>query len=304
MNTIMPKKLKKGDTIGIISLCGAVKDEQRIYKAKNYLESRGYKVVLSDNIFDKNRYLAGSDNKKLECLHEFFLNPQIDAILCSRGGYGAIRLINDIDYTLIRNNPKIFAGYSDVTALSAMFLRRAGLITFSAPMANGDFGINDISEYTCNNFFDTLSNTSSLILKSANPVTYFDGKCEGILFGGNLATIVSLCGVDFIPDVPFIFFAEDLNEDVYRIDKMFHQLFNIPKFLENLSGIVLGEFLDVSNTTYLQELFYEISQNIQKPVLGGFKISHDRDKLTIPIGAKAILDTKLNQVETKSYLQD
>lgn len=302
MNTIKPKKLKKGDTIGFISLCGAVKNEQNIHNAKKFFEDLGYKVILSDNIFDKKRYLAGEDSAKIKCLEEFFKNPEIDGIFCVRGGYGAIRIINKIDYNVIKNNPKIFTGYSDVTAYSLMILKRAGLITFSAPMPNGDFGCDEISDFTSKNFFSVLENTEDLEIKSENPTVYYEGKAKGILFGGNLSTVVSLCGQDFIPEEKFIFFAEDLNEDVYRIDKMFRQLLNIEQFRNNLSGIVLGEFLDVSSEEYLSELFEEIGQEIKKPVMNGFKISHAKDKITVPIGASAIINTKTKNLIIEKYL--
>lgn len=304
METIKPKKLKKGDTIGIISLSGAVKPEQKqnIYNAQKYFEERGYKTVLSKNIFDKKRYLAGEDDFKTECLKEFFENPDIGAIVCSRGGYGAIRIINKIDYEVIKNNPKIFAGYSDVTAFSLMIYKKTGLVTFSAPMACGDFGKDVVSEFTVKHFFKTLSNSGNLELKPEIAKVFYDGETEGVLFGGNLATVVSLCGQDFLPDEKFIFFAEDLNEDVYRIDKMFHQLLNIDKFRQNLSGIVLGEFLDISSENDLNDLFYELGKEIKKPVFGRYKISHDTDKLTIPVGAWAKINSQGLKIE--SYLND
>lgn len=297
MNTIKPKKLKKGGTIGIISLCGAIREQKNIYNAKKYFEEKGYKIVFSENLFDKKRYLAGEDDRKVKCLEEFFKNPDIDAILCSRGGYGAIRIINKIDYDVIKQNPKIFAGYSDVTAFSLMILKRAGLITFSSPMASGDFGKDEVCEYTSKHFFKTLSNTDNMTVKLVRTKVYRNGEAKGILFGGNLATVVSLCGQDFIPDEKFIFFAEDLNEDVYKIDKMFHQLLNIEKFRENLSGIVLGDFLDISNKKYLDELFTEIGEEIKKPVISGLRVSHSKNKITVPTGAKAVLTDKTLEIE-------
>ncbi len=287
MNLIKPKNLKIGDNIGIIAPCGGVEDSENILRAKNFFENKGYKVTLGKNILKNNRYLAGTDEEKLEDLHSFFANPQIDAIICLRGGYGAIRLINKIDYELIKNNPKIFAGYSDVTALSAMFLKKAGLITYSAPMIQGDFGIKDLSEFTVNSFFKAVSSDEQQEF-SAKTV-YKSGNATGITFGGNLATLVSLCGVDFIPDRPFIFFAEDLNEPVYKIDKMFTQLLNIKEFRKNISGLILGEFLDVENKDWLESLFKEIVQELDVPTLGGFKITHAKDKLTIPYGIESAI---------------
>ena len=112
---------------------------------------------------------------------------------------------------------------------------------------------------------------------------------EGIIWGGNLATLVSLCGIDFIPNEDFIFFAEDLNEPVYKIDKMFTQLFNINEFKKYCKGIVLGDFLDCGNEKWLEEFFVELSKIHQIPIVGGFKITHNRKKITIPIGKNSIL---------------
>ena len=127
MNLIKPKKLKKGDTIAIIAPSGEV-DMKKIKKAVSFFEKYGFKIRLGKNIDKCQNYLAGSDEERLEDLHNAFADKEIKAIICARGGYGAIRLINKIDYELIKNNPKIFCGYSDITALSAMILKKTGLI--------------------------------------------------------------------------------------------------------------------------------------------------------------------------------
>ena len=119
---------------------------------------------------------------------------------------------------------------------------------------------------------------------------YREGEARGIIWGGNLATVVSLCGLDFIPNDDFIFFAEDLNEPVYKIDKMFQQLININQFKNNCKAIVLGDFLNVDNSEWLEEYFYELANRLEIPVIAGFKITHDKDKITLPIGKKSVLD--------------
>lgn len=306
MNLIKPKKLNKGDTIGILALSGAVENKENILRAKQYFEKKGYKIVLSENIFDEYRYLAGTDEKKVQELHRFFKDPEINAILCSRGGYGTIRLLDKIDFGLIKNNPKIFAGYSDASAVESMILTKTGLITFYAPVAQSDFGVEDVSEFTMDAFFSTLTNTGDLEFSSDGDKTktYFEGKCEGMLWGGNLATIVSICGLDFIPNEKFIFFAEDLGEDVYKIDKMMTQLLNIEKFRVNLVGIILGDFLDIKNQSHFDELFFEIGQKIKKPILSGFKITHAKDKITLPYGANASFSTEEKILKVEKYLND
>ena len=271
-------------TIGIIALSGEC-DKEKIENAKNYFEKEGYKVKLSSNIFDKNRYLAGSDERKLDELNKFFLDPEIDIIMCARGGYGAIRLINNIDYEIIKKNPKVFCGFSDVTALLLMIYKRTGFTVYHGPMATSDFGeepeTQNQSNFTYTNFLKAINGEK---LEFDGNKIYSTGTCEGIIWGGNLATVVSLCGLDFIPDEEFVFFAEDLNEPVYKIDKMFQQLINIDKFRQNCKGIVLGDFLDVDNQEELEMYFKELATRLNIPVIGGFKITHSKDKITIPIG--------------------
>lgn len=285
MNLIKPKNLNKGDTIAIIAPSGEVNIE-KIKSAVQYFENKGYKVKLGANLSKCRNYLAGNDNERAEDLNNAFADKDVNAIVCARGGYGAIRLIDKIDFDIIKNNPKIFCGYSDITALSAMILKKTGLITYSGPMAQSDFSDNDINSFTEEKFFETLS-PDLLEIEPENLKIYHTGEAEGILFGGNLATNASLCGLDFIPDEKFIFFAEDICEPVYKIDRYFTQLLNIEKFKNNLTGIVLGDFLETDNKIWLEEFFQKVSKKLDIPVYGGYPISHDKRKTTIPVGVQA-----------------
>lgn len=263
MNLIKPPLLKEGDTIGILATSGSMDDDTNLKRAIKFFENRGYKVKLSDNLYSKNRYLAGSDEERLDALHKMFADKSVNAIIALRGGYGAIRLINKINYDLIRQNPKIFCGYSDITALNAMFLKRAGLVTFSGPMILSDFGQENLCEYTINKFFETVSEGR------------FD--YDGTFWGGNLSTLVSLCGQDFIPDFEFTMFLEDLNEPPYKIDKMVTQLFNIEKIRKNTKAIAIGDFLGIDDIDYIFE-------DLNLPLIKNFPASHSDKKATIPYG--------------------
>ncbi len=276
-------------TIGIIALSGAC-DKEKIENSKACLEKMGFKVKLSKNIFDRVRYLAGSDEDKLAELYRFFEDPEIDLILNARGGYGTIRLINKIDYDIIKNNQKPFVGFSDITALLLMFYKKAGLITYHGPMASSDFG-GEISNFTNENFFRAINGNS---LDFVGNKIYKEGDAQGIIWGGNLATVVSLCGQDFVPDEDFIFFTEDLNEPVYKIDKMFQQLFNMENFSQHCKGIVLGDFLNVDNEIWLNEYF----QTLPVSAVSGFKITHAQDKITLPIGKRASLRKNILRINS------
>lgn len=290
MNLIKPKNLKLNDTIGIIAPAGCVNSTKQALFAKKFFEKLGYNIVFGKNIFNKERYLAGTDEERLEDLHTFFEDKNINAIFCLRGGYGSIRLINKIDYELVKNNPKIFAGYSDITALCSMFLKKANLITYHSPMFYSDFGTNDISNFTLKHFIETISTDKKQKYKAKK--IYNNGNTQGITFGGNLSTITSLCGIDFIPNQNFIFFAEDINEPTYKIDKMFTQLINISEFKNNMKGLVLGEFTQIDNKKWLNDFFQELSKELNIPTISGFKISHNKNKITVPIGTEAKIDNE------------
>lgn len=298
MNIIKPKKLKKGDTIGLLSVSGSIKDISRIEKAKSYFELKGYNVVISDTTYKQNRYFAGTDEERLNALHEFFNNKNINAIVGTRGGYGVIRVLGKINYNLIKANPKILVGYSDLTALLAMIYKNTGLITFHGAMANGDFGSDEVDFCTESSFFKTLQGdllpeyTAEQGFK-----TYYPSKCAGVLWGGNLATINSLLGSDFIPEEDIILFLEDINEPCYKIDKMITQLLNVSGFKSRIKGIVLGKFTGVDNLEYLYELWNEIAMELKVPICDGFLISHEKSKFTIPFGARATFDSVLGRLE-------
>lgn len=287
MNLIKPKQLNNGDKIAIIAPSGPV-DIEKIHIAKKYFEEKGFVVELGKKINNKQDYLAGNDCDRLEDLHNAFLDKEIKAIICARGGYGALRLIDKIDYQIIKNNPKIFCGYSDITILNALFLKEANLITFSGPMAQSDFGDN-IDQFTEKSFFKILT-SNSYEIEPINPTIYKNDNAKGTLIGGNLATITSLCGREFIPNCDFIFFAEDLNEPVYKIDRYFTQLLSIKEFKSKIKAIILGEFLDIDNKEYFDKFFRNLAKELNIPIISGYPISHSKIKATLPYGCSCKLE--------------
>ena len=287
MKILKPKKLKKGDTIGLLSVAGKIEDFSKLKNAARYFENRGFKVKISENSYKKHNYLAGTDEERLNALHNFFLDDDITAIIATRGGFGSLRLIDKIDYEIIARNPKIFAGHSDITALSLMFFKKAGLITFSAPMAYSDFS--DTPDKFTENAFWEIFEAEENAFQLQNARVFKSGEANGILWGGNLATIASLAGTDFIPDEDFVLFIEDIAEPAYKIDRMLTQLLNIEKFRKNLAGIVLGDFTGLDCEKYFNDIFYGL--NLDIPVISGLKIGHEKEKLTLPIGVKCTLNT-------------
>lgn len=294
MQQLLPPYLKKGDTIGFVCVSGDIKDYSKLERAKENFETLGYKVVISETAKQRKTYLCGDDEIRAGVLNDFFSDNSINAIIAARGGYGAIRILDKIDYECIKSNPKIFGGYSDITALMLMIYKKTGLVTYNTPMAYSDFG-NGISQLSIESFFDTLTNGIEEI-KIDNPTVYYNGVSSGVLWGGNLSTIQSLCGQDFIPDEKFVFVTEDINEPVYKIDKMFTQLLNIPDFKKNLSGIILGNFSGIDNENYFESYFKELADTLKVPVISGLKFAHEKEKLTFPIGVHVQFDTNLGKI--------
>ncbi len=285
MEILKPKKLKNGMTIGLLSVSGAIENKNELDTAKSRLEKSGFKVVIAP--YKNYRDMAGTKKQCVENLHDFFENSDIDAIIASRGGYGTLRFLKDIDYKIIKNNPKIFVGFSDITNLLAMFYKKAGLLGFYGPMALSDFSskFDKISYYEMLNI---LSNTPETI-KAETPQKMHGGTAKGVLWGGNLSSLASMCGLNFIPDEDFILFIEDWHDPVYKLDRMFTQLMNIDKFKKNLKGIVWGEFLGVDEDEF-QQWQNELTQTLKIPMCSGFKITHGENKITLPYGVKAELD--------------
>ena len=281
-----PELLKEGATIGIIAPSGAIRNKEAIELGIKRLKDMGFNIKLSAKLYEQKNYLAGEDKIRAGEIHRFFADDEVDCILCARGGYGAIRLLDLLDYELIKNNPKLFCGYSDISALSVMFLRHANLITYSSPMLSGDFGRDNLNEFTINTFMKVLGG------KSITADLIGDDKItvSGIAWGGNLTTISSLCGRDFIPDKKFIFIIEDINEPTYKIDRALEMLYGIKEFRKNIIGMVSGDFTGVDNQTTLEEVLSEYTKKLNIPLWQGLKLGHEEEKITFGIGSNCKIE--------------
>jgi muramoyltetrapeptide carboxypeptidase len=306
MGIVKPKKLKQGDVIGIISPASSPDDLTKINHGVEYLEKIGYRVEIGKNVGSQEGYLAGSDLQRLSDLHEMFHNKNVKAIFSIRGGYGSGRLLDKIDYKLIRNNPKIFVGYSDITALQMAFFAKTGLVTFGGPMVAVDFH-DEISPFTEEVFWRTITSNKKIgrIQNPRKEKFYIlnKGRGQGRLLGGNLSILTSLMGTEYLPKLKdSILLLEDVNEAPYRIDRMFNQL-RLAKILKQVSGIILGHFVDCYETDpakrsfTLNEVIIEYFQNSQLPVLYNVKHGHIKENITIPYGVKCVLNATRGFIE-------
>ena len=194
---IKPPRLLEGNVIGIIAP-GSPVDEKKLNKSVSFLENKGYGVLKGRNLLRKSSYLAGSDDERLADLHSMFLDPDVKAIMLARGGYGTMRLLEDIDYEIIKKHPKILIGYSDATALQAGLLQYAGLITFSGPMAAPDFGADNINSASADHLFEMLKGHKETLDISSHSLSEIEvlkeGNAAGHVYCGCLTILSALCG--------------------------------------------------------------------------------------------------------------
>ncbi|MFA3781510.1 LD-carboxypeptidase [Melioribacteraceae bacterium 4301-Me] len=306
MRIIKPKRLCKGDVIGIISPASSPDDYSKINKGVEYLEGLGYRVEVGKNVGKETGYLAGNDNQRADDLHLMFKNKHIKAIFSVRGGYGSARLLDKINYKIIRENPKIFVGYSDINALQLAFFHKVGLVTFAGPMVAVDF-YNEVSPFT-EEFFWKVITSDKKIGKLTNPnsekiFVLNKGRSEGKILGGNLSIITSLMGTKFLPSFrESILLLEEINEAPYRIDRMLNQL-RLANVLNIINGVILGRFVDCYETDptkkslSLNDVIIEYFQNKKIPVVYNFKHGHIKDNITIPFGLKCILNASRSFIE-------
>jgi muramoyltetrapeptide carboxypeptidase len=300
-----PKALRPGDTVALITPSTYVSDPDDLLLARRTVEYFGLRPKFGKNVGKRNGYLAGSIPERVDDLHAAFADPEVKAVFCTRGGYGAAMLLDRIDFALIRRNPKIFLGYSDITALHLGIHQKAGLVTFHGPTALSEF-----SEYTVDHFRRALFSPKPLgelknpaetnTLRPRHPVrTLRGGKATGELTGGNLTLIATTMGTPWeIQTDNKLLFLEDVDEQPYSMDRMLTQLRLAGKF-RNIRGLVLGECTDCRprdfrpsfrSTFTLGEVYDNILGDLSVPIVSGLTIGHTSDQMTLPLGLTATLD--------------
>jgi muramoyltetrapeptide carboxypeptidase len=308
MLRILPKRLKEGDLIGLVTPGGYIKEDE-LQKAIETLEGLGFRTYYEDTVLAKYGYFAGTDQERADELMQMFANPEVDAIICVRGGYGAIRILGLLDYDLIRQHPKALIGYSDITALNTAIYERTGLVTFHGPV-----GVSTFNDFTIKSFEKVLVNPKNKYKypyerepeTEDNPeydiYTITGGKAEGELIGGNLSVVVSMIGSAFEPDFENkIVYLEEIGEKTYRIDKMlFHLLYATN--LKKAAGIVMGIFSEGGDEQNeqgltLKQAIEDLVKPLGIPASYGFPFGHINNKITIPNGIKARFNASDNTLK-------
>lgn len=299
---IFPKALKKGAKVAISSPAGAVWDAKQVETFTNILTSFGFEVVLGNTLNLKHGYFAGTDAERANELNQFFGDKSISAIFCMKGGWGCARILDLLDYSLIKQNPKILIGFSDITALLLAITNQTGLITFHGPVGNSGW-----NEFTSDVFKRVCMNAEAIQFPK-NPVTdlqpkiHSKGIANGELWGGNLTVLTSLIGSKYLPDFKgAILFLEEAKEEPYSIDRMLTQL-KLAGIFDNVSGIIFGKCSkclaeEPAKAFTTEEVLSQHFSNLKIPAVSDFMIGHIENKLTLPVGALASLNTDKGNFE-------
>ncbi len=285
--TIRPPRLKPGDTIGIVAPASPF-DQDVFNQGLNILESMGFQPVVPDGIFEKTGYLAGSDAHRAKLVARLFKDPSVNAIVCAKGGFGCLRILPLLDFDVMRENPKVFIGHSDITALLTAITARSGLVTFHGPVVTT---LAEAPEFTRQSMMTAISTDTLLEVTPGHAVTVKSGRTQNPVIGGNLTTLCHLLGTPFEPSFDNrILLLEDRGEAHYRIDRMLSQM-KLAGCFEGIAGLVLGSFEECGALDGVFQIFEEHFRDIGVPILAGFDVGHAKQNTTIPFGVEATLDT-------------
>ncbi len=285
-NISLPKRLSPGDTIGIVAPAGPW-DRDSFDRGTCALENLGFKVFVPPALLDAKGYLAGPDRHRAEFINQLFADKRIDGIICARGGYGSLRILSLLDFQAIAENPKVFIGFSDITALLTAIADRSGLATFHGPVVTS---LADAPPETAHSLLQAVSSDTAVDIKGFGGVTIGAGSASGVVCGGNLATLCHLVGTPFAPDLDNkILFLEDRAEPPYKIDRMLTQM-KLAGHLDNLAGIALGSFEACGSIDDIYNIVAEAFRDESIPILAGLEVGHVKNNWTLPFGIPATMD--------------
>lgn len=301
---LKPARLKVGDTVGLISPASffEAKDLESVVQK---LTALGLKVKVGAHALDRYGYLAGKDRDRAADVNAMFADPSVQAILPLRGGWGCNRILPLLDYNLIRSHPKIIMGFSDITALVLGIYAKTGLITFHGPTGESTwntFSVDYVQRILFNGEAVTMQNPVNIeILQNQPPTpveTITPGKARGKLIGGNLSVLVAMVGSSYLPEQwkNTILFLEEINEEVYRVDRMLTHL-KLAGILPQISGFVFGNCRkcdpeEPQKSLTLMQVLTDHLQPLGIPAWYGSMIGHIRDKFTVPIGVDVEIDAQ------------
>ncbi|HEY8371815.1 MAG TPA: LD-carboxypeptidase [Pseudonocardiaceae bacterium] len=292
---VRPPALRPGDRVRLVSPAGPP-DPAAVRRGVELLRGWGLEVELAPHALGRHGYYAAPDTDRLADLNAALADPDVRAVICTRGGYGVQRIVDGLDVEAVRRDPKPVVGFSDITALQLALWRAAGLVTVHGPMAawNDDRTGPDSAESLRAALM--TDRPAVLVRDPAEPGAAVEvpGRAEGRLLGGNLSLLHASLGTPDLPDLRgAILFLEEVNEEPYRIDRMLTNLRRAGA-LDGIAGVALGQFTDCTDTPgtqVLEEVLADRLGDLGVPVLAGLPAGHGSGQLTIALGVPAVLDT-------------
>lgn len=302
-DVLRPEALQEGDTIGIVSPASAIFESEPYEIARESFEAMGLQVKFGKNTRNRYGHLAGTDEERAEELNDMFRDDSVKAVIALRGGSGAARILDKLDYDLIKKNPKIFIGYSDITALHLAIFEKTGLVTFHGPVAVSSW--NSFSaEYLKRLLFnkeaityENPDNKGDELVQTKNRIRVInEGSVKGQLLGGNLSVLTGIMGSEYFPQnwKDKILYLEDIGEKIYAVDRMMSQL-KLGGVLEQIGGFVFGKCSDCDpggsgyGSLTMEEVIDHYIKPLNIPAYSGAMIGHISDNVTIPNGIEAEL---------------
>ena len=299
---LLPLPLARGDTIGLVSPSSATDDSFTLQLAREAMQALGFKVKPGPHLGSRFGHLAGTDAERAGDLNAMFADPGVKAIVCTRGGSGAARLLPLLDYDSIRRNPKVLLGYSDITALHSAIHAKTGLVSFHGQIGSGSwnrFNADQFRRVLLDRELVEYRNKTDigddLVQRQNRTITIRGGKARGELVGGNLTVLTALAGSPYLPDFTGrILFLEDVGEAPYRVDRMFSTL-KLMGALDRIAGFVFGECTDCKpgdgyGSLTLEQILDHYILPLGIPAYRGAMIGHIREQFIVPVGGRVELD--------------
>jgi len=299
---LKPKSLKRGHRIGVVSPSYWL-EKKGLGNAVTVFQKKGYEVQLGDSVYLKDGPFAGTPQQRANDINQMFSDPNIDAIFCARGGYGANRVLPLLDYDLIQSKPKIFMGYSDITAFLTSITQKTGLVTFHGPMLS-TFK-NKLVPYNLDTLVNVLSGKEDIRIVEPNelkPTILKSGKAIGPLWGGNMCLLVNRLGTkNQLNTDGVILFIEDVDENLYAFDRMLFHMKEAGMF-ENIRGLIVGELTEMKDEIIpfgktTDEIILDVCGDLNIPIVTNFPCGHGNYQATFPISLPVELRADNNFVE-------
>ena len=283
----LPRALVPGDTLGIVAPASPFA-RSAFDAGVKALESMGFGLVVPEDIYRANGYLAGADRLRAELIHRMFADSAIDGIICARGGYGAMRILPLLDAALIKKHPKVFVGFSDITVLLAFFVEHCAMAAFHGPTVTT---LGSADTETRKRFYRVLTDRAIITIEAGQAQVIRPGQAIGPFYCGNLTLFSHLVGTPWAPDFDdAVLLIEDQGEAPYRIDRMLTQL-RLAGCFDGIAGLALGNFNECGPAEQIHRIVADILGDLNIPILSGFAAGHWGVNQTLPVGVPVQLDT-------------